>query len=143
MIIALYCLKNKTKNSCSLKNSKSFIRLHPAIRIFSQETYGQGSLVVIEMVTSQMILVALIGYFQYFFFKGQKQESLRDFKLESLKPGAAAWILSQFIALPIFRFHVLSVKRKLFQRVALIVCAGAMVFCVFSVVLLLLNFVKV
>ncbi|OMJ69112.1 hypothetical protein SteCoe_33249 [Stentor coeruleus] len=128
-LIIIFVLSDKKVDHPSVNNS--FLLLYPLTSVFIQQAKSRRAVIVIQILTSEILMLTLIGAFHnYFDSPEDKTDNVFDnYYGFQLSRGAAAWALTQAFTIPIFILNAFILKGKPYYLITIPVCIFITVGC--------------
>ncbi|OMJ66078.1 hypothetical protein SteCoe_37208 [Stentor coeruleus] len=128
-LIIIFVLSDKKVDHPSVSNS--FLLLYPLTSVFIQQAKLRRAVVLMQILTSELLMLTLIGAFHNH-FDSPEDKTDNDFDNYygfQLSRGAAAWALTQAFTIPIFILNAFILKGKPYYLITIPVCIFITVGC--------------
>lgn len=113
-----------------------FLLIFPLTSLFFKQPMFRRAVVAVQLLTSQLLILTLIGGFNYYWDDSTESTSqeFSDFTSKHLKSGAAGWILAQTIIIPIFIMNSLLLHNWMLYKTTVPMCVFIVIGCFAGVV---------
>jgi hypothetical protein len=127
IFMILFCgliLKLADREVTRNPNVNSFLLLYPLTSLFFKQNMMRRSVIIIQILTTELLMLALIGAFHYHWDEtnDDSDNSFSNFYGRQLRRGAAGWALTQAFTIPIFLLNGYMLEGKKYHYITLPVC---------------------